>query len=442
MTKPIALDITAIAEMNFMTGVQRVVRQFIAANREDIEFIRYDIPSKKWRSVPELGRIVLRERSGAIAQTRAIANKATTAVVEQARSTALRRVVRNIPFARVTYTRFKAYVDRNLQAQKVEISYKLSEKPEWTPSPDQTYIMMDIPVMLAHMEAMQRLFDERSIRSLIYLHDLFPLSHRHLFDRGNFTGVRMLHLEYLDAVSEATEVVTNSEFTFGQYTRFCDLLETGNHNKQKRSVVYLPRPNFEEGGPRDDTIAERFFGDSAIRLLLIGQLDIRKNFKVVVAAVKTLIDRGVDARLGILAGFSLMNDPALARELETCTDEQRSRITIEGAVSDAELLGVYDAVNIVAVPSLAEGYGLPVVEAISRGKRVIAANATALPELAGKFPRDTITIVDPHDAAAWADAIERVAAMPPLGTVTMGPEFPVDWRDFRNRILAPKPSVS
>ena len=60
MTKPIALDITAIAEMNFTTGVQRVIRQFVEAHSDEIEFIRYDYDANVWRSVPELGSIVVR----------------------------------------------------------------------------------------------------------------------------------------------------------------------------------------------------------------------------------------------------------------------------------------------------------------------------------------------------------------------------------------------
>jgi len=41
----------------------------------------------------------------------------------------------------------------------------------------------------------------------------------------NLGGLRELHLEYLDAVSDATDVITNSEFTLNQYRRFLDLLK-------------------------------------------------------------------------------------------------------------------------------------------------------------------------------------------------------------------------
>ncbi|MEY3310365.1 MAG: hypothetical protein RL107_501 [Actinomycetota bacterium] len=436
MTKPIALDITAIAEMNFTTGVQRVIRQFVAAHSDDIEFIRYDDDANVWRSVPELGSIVVRERAGIVAQARAVAEKATVGVVHMGRRTSTRNLLREIPFARLAYFGLKNFLARNLQSQVVERTYSFKSQPIWEPNPKQTYLMMDIPVSIPHTWAMQDVFATKVMRSIIYVHDLFPLSHRHLFERENIGGVRGLHLEYLDAVSDATDVITNSEFTLSQYLRFLDLLETGTNHGQNRSVVYLPWPHFSTSGAKDDSVAQRIFQDASIRVLLIGQLDKRKNFQVVVSAIRELLTNGEDARLGILAGYSIVTDDHLQSALDACTPEQRSRISIEGIVSDAELLAIYDAVDVVAVPSLAEGYGLPVVEALSRGKRVLAANSTALPELATKFANNAVTIIDPFDVQGWAEAIRRVNQLPALPPVKLSAEFPRNWREFGTRIMA------
>jgi glycosyltransferase involved in cell wall biosynthesis len=294
--------------------------------------------------------------------------------------------------------------------------------------------MLDIPITSAHTWAMSDLFDRNVIRSIVYVHDLFPLTHPELFERVGHAEVRSLHLQYLDAVGRATDVVTNSEFTLRQYTRFCELLESS--AKQRRSVIYLPWPQLKTSGRRDDSRAKAMFGDASIRVLLIGQLDTRKNFQVVVSAVRELLESGADVRLGILAGYSTMSDDGLRSAIDACTPEQRSRITIEGIVSDAELLAVYDAVNIVAIPSLAEGYGLPVVEALSRGKRVLVANSTALPELATKFDNDAVTVIDPFDVSGWAAAILSTNELPPLPQVKLSKDFPKDWREFGTRLLA------
>jgi glycosyltransferase involved in cell wall biosynthesis len=434
MTKPIALDITAIAEMNFTTGVQRVVRQFVAANQGDIEFIRFDFSTNVWRSVPELGEIVVREQSGVIAQARARAEKASTALVENAKTSSWRHLLREIPMARPAYLWLRKFIARNLQAQKVNHTYNLKDQPEWQPRPGQTYLMMDIPIKSAHTWAMSDLFDRKVIRSVVYVHDLFPLTHPELFERVGHAEVRSLHLQYLDAVGRATDVVTNSEFTLRQYTRFCELLEST--TGQNRSVVYLPWPHLKTSGRRDDSRANAMFGDATIRVLLIGQLDTRKNFQVVVSAVRELLDSGANVRLGILAGYSAMSDAGLRAAIDACTPEQRSRISIEGIVSDAELLAVYDAVNVVAIPSLAEGYGLPVVEALSRGKRVLVANSTALPELATKFDNNAVTVIEPFDVKGWATAILRANDLAPLPPVKLSKDFPKDWREFGTRLMA------
>jgi glycosyltransferase involved in cell wall biosynthesis len=177
------------------------------------------------------------------------------------------------------------------------------------------------------------------------------------------------------------------------------------------------------------------FDNAAVRVLLIGQLDKRKNFQVVVSAIRQLLEEGVDARLGILAGYSQVSDDALRSVLADLTTEQRARITISGIVSDAQLQAIYDAVDVVAVPSLAEGYGLPVVEALSRGKRVLVANSTALPEIATKFDKDAVTVIDPFDVSGWAKEIRQVTAMKPLGTVAKAKAFPKDWREFGRKFL-------
>lgn len=74
--------------------------------------------------------------------------------------------------------------------------------------------------------------------------------------------------------------------------------------------------------------------------------------------------------------------------------------------SVATLVALYRAATIVAIPSLYEGFGLPVVEAMACGAPVLAARATALPETGG----DAAAYVDePRDAGAWERALRTIA---------------------------------
>jgi glycosyltransferase involved in cell wall biosynthesis len=84
----------------------------------------------------------------------------------------------------------------------------------------------------------------------------------------------------------------------------------------------------------------------------------------------------------------------------------RTRIIFHGWVSDEELQQWYRRAHVVCLPSLHEGFGLPVIEALSAGTPVLAANSGALPEVLGTREG----LLPPHDVSAWACAIQDLAA--------------------------------
>jgi glycosyltransferase involved in cell wall biosynthesis len=77
-----------------------------------------------------------------------------------------------------------------------------------------------------------------------------------------------------------------------------------------------------------------------------------------------------------------------------------------GYVSDAELRSLYEHAGVFVYPSLYEGFGIPVIEAMASHCPVIASNAASLPEVCG----DAAVLVSPHDPAALAAAIVGVMA--------------------------------
>ena len=79
-----------------------------------------------------------------------------------------------------------------------------------------------------------------------------------------------------------------------------------------------------------------------------------------------------------------------------------------GWVSGREMEGLWAAAAVFVFPSLYEGFGLPVLEAMARGVPVACSNASSLPEVAG----EAALLFDPHDQAAIAGAIERLLRDP------------------------------
>src|SRR5690606_3522804 len=80
-------------------------------------------------------------------------------------------------------------------------------------------------------------------------------------------------------------------------------------------------------------------------------------------------------------------------------------VRVLGQLSDEDLRAVYRAATVFAFPSLAEGFGLPVLEAMAQGTPVVTSAGTATADAAG----DAAVLVDPADPSALARAIEAVA---------------------------------
>ncbi|HEX8204533.1 MAG TPA: glycosyltransferase family 1 protein [Solirubrobacteraceae bacterium] len=125
-------------------------------------------------------------------------------------------------------------------------------------------------------------------------------------------------------------------------------------------------------------------------VLAVGDVRAKKNLGVLAEATRRL-----GARL-IVAGVDGGAAPSLRGE----------GVELTGWVDDARLDALMRGASVLAHPSLYEGFGLVVVEAMARGVPVACADATALPETAA----GAAELFDPHDPADVAAAIERAAA--------------------------------
>jgi glycosyltransferase involved in cell wall biosynthesis len=77
-----------------------------------------------------------------------------------------------------------------------------------------------------------------------------------------------------------------------------------------------------------------------------------------------------------------------------------------GLVPEANLPSLYRSAEALVFPSLYEGFGLPLLEAMACGTPVVTANVTAMPEIAG----DAAVLVDPTSVEQIADAIRQIAS--------------------------------
>jgi len=135
-------------------------------------------------------------------------------------------------------------------------------------------------------------------------------------------------------------------------------------------------------------------------VLAVGTLEPRKNLPRLVEAYRSLDRRLQDEHpLAVVGALGWQ-----AGETLTALRSLGERAVLLGYVSDAALQYLYRRCGAFCFPSLGEGFGLPVLEAMAAGAPVITSNVSSLPEVGG----DAVELVDPRDTASIAAGLRRV----------------------------------
>lgn len=139
-------------------------------------------------------------------------------------------------------------------------------------------------------------------------------------------------------------------------------------------------------------------------ILFVGAIQKRKN----VARLVQAFGAAPPGWKLVLAGASGFGSEEAFAAIES--SPRRADIELAGYVTDAELERLYRRASFLAFPSLDEGFGIPVLEAMARGLPVLTSNCSAMAELGA----GAALLVDPHDVDAIAAAIAELARNEPL----------------------------
>lgn len=142
-------------------------------------------------------------------------------------------------------------------------------------------------------------------------------------------------------------------------------------------------------------------------LLMLGTLEPRKNHVTAMKALARLKQAGLPHALLIAGGEGWLFEP-IRQQVETFGLE--NDVLFTGYVPAEDLAPLYSGATCVLQPSLYEGFGFPVLEAMACGAPVICSNVSSLPEAAG----DAALLVDPLDDEGVAAAVQRVITEPRL----------------------------
>lgn len=180
-----------------------------------------------------------------------------------------------------------------------------------------------------------------------------------------------------------------------------DLVELYGTAPQKISVLYSgvndtfqPVKNLKAL----EAVRARYTLRSGPFILAVSSLQPRKNFVRLIQAFAQLPHP--DLNLVIAGGRGWLYDSIFA-EVERL--KLNGRVIFPGFVADTDLPALYSAARVLAYPSLYEGFGLPMLEAMACGTPVVASTASCLPEVAG----DAALLVPPTDVEALAHALDQ-----------------------------------
>ena len=198
------------------------------------------------------------------------------------------------------------------------------------------------------------------------------------------------------SLRRAAGILTLSSHSRDEVREFYPGLRAGIH-----VVPAAPAAVFQ---PLDAAAVEPVLVRNGIRrpyLLAVGSIQPRKNLLRLIEAYAEVHRAHPQVQMVIVGpgGFraSHIRDAIVERGLSDA-------VRWLGYITDADLAAIYNASVALVYPSVYEGFGLPVIEAMACGRPVVAANTSSLPEVAG----DAGVLVDPFSVASLRDAMLRI----------------------------------
>lgn len=245
-----------------------------------------------------------------------------------------------------------------------------------------------------------------NIPTLLTVHDLSFVHYANTFDQRL---VAYLNRVVPWSVQRATHVLADSQATKD------DLITLWHVNPDKVTVLYSGvddrfRPIT---APKQlQAMRQRYnLGDTPY-LLCVGTVQPRKNYQMLIRAFAD-IARDWPHNLVFAGGKGWLFDDILA---EVAQQGLEDRVHFIGFVDEADLPTLYSDATLFLFPSLYEGFGLPLLEAMACGVPVVSSNASCLPEVVG----DAGILLAPHDPEAWQATIHRLLLNTPRRVALIG----------------------
>jgi len=225
-------------------------------------------------------------------------------------------------------------------------------------------------------------------QEIVTVFDIFPITGEN-YSTADFR--RKFSELLLQAVGRATRVITAS------YATESLLISRAHVPPEKIRVIPLGVDSPSVVLSPEERLRERarILGGEGEMILTVGVIQTRKNTLNMLKALKTLPE---NYKL-VLSGGNGYGSEAVHQFIRT--ESLDDRVKLLGFIDDAQLARLYQAASVFLFPSLEEGFGIPVLEALASGVPVVTSNVSSMPEVGG----EAALYVDPHDPADIAQKV-------------------------------------
>ncbi len=253
--------------------------------------------------------------------------------------------------------------------------------------------------------------------SIVTVHDLAIYKHPEWFPRGQKFSISILVPRSLN---RAWRIIAVSEATRK------DIIKTFNISQDKIKVIYEGMVDAKTAV--DAEAMKKKYKIPGKYLLYVGTLEPRKNLVELVSAYHQLIEKNksLSKYTLVLAGHRGWKSGGIFKKIKKL--KLGDKVHYVDYVPHADKLGLIKEATAFVFPSLYEGFGLPVLEAMSLGTPVITSNISSLPEVAGQ----AAILVNPKNEKSLVDAMKKVLTSAPtrkrLSTAGIEQSKKFSWR--------------
>jgi glycosyltransferase involved in cell wall biosynthesis len=225
------------------------------------------------------------------------------------------------------------------------------------------------------------------LRAVYLIHDLIPLTHPQFCREGEADKHRR-RME--NVLASASGLIGNSRDSLDELSTFAAV--------QGRAMP-ASIAAWISGGDFSKQVQPRTA--SRPHFITVGTIEGRKNHQLLLDVWRKLVaEQGLDAPQLLIVGQRGWQAERVIEQLDDLA-EVKDHVREIGTCQDQELAGWIAGARALLMPSFAEGFGMPVVEALALGTPVLASDLPVFREIAGDIP----TYLSPHDDTAWVSQI-------------------------------------